>query len=54
MDVIKFHYQLLKASVNNSLATKEPFQVVTVTATSVLATVWLYEYIFDGNEGNSN
>lgn len=52
MDLIKFHYQLLRSSVNNSLASKEPFQLVTITATSVLATVWLYEYAFDGNEGN--
>lgn len=51
MNIIKYHYELLRTSVNNSLATKEPFQLITITATSVLATVWFYEFIFEGNEG---
>lgn len=52
MDLIKSPYHLLQSSVNNAFASKEPFHLITITATSVLATVWFYEYIFEGNEGN--
>lgn len=51
MDLVKFHCQLFRSYVNNSLASKEPFQIVTVTATTVLTAVWFYEFVFEGNEG---
>lgn len=37
---------ILKGCVNNSFQNKEPWQIVTITATTVLGTVWIWNFIF--------
>lgn len=36
----------LKEFVNNSFQGKEPWQIVTITSTTLLTTIWLWNFIF--------
>lgn len=36
----------LKEFINNYFQGKEPWQIVTVTSTTVLTTVWLWNFVF--------
>lgn len=36
----------MKGIVNNSFQNKEPWQIVSITATTVLGTVWIWNFIF--------
>lgn len=41
-----------KNFVNDAFRGKEPWQIVATTSATVLATVWLYNFLFDDEEGN--
>ncbi|XP_046738089.1 sphingosine-1-phosphate lyase [Diprion similis] len=43
-------FELFRDLLNSSFKDKEPWQIVTITTTTVLATVWLWEYCFDDDE----
>lgn len=45
MDTVLKPLASLKLGVNNSLAGKEPWQIVTLTTTTVLVLVWLHDFI---------
>lgn len=51
MDIVKSPFLSLRTGINNSLSAVEPWKIVSLTATSVLATVWLYEFVLEGDEG---
>lgn len=36
----------LKEFINNSFQGKEPWQIVTITSTTVLTSVWLWNFVF--------
>ncbi|XP_060525909.1 sphingosine-1-phosphate lyase [Cylas formicarius] len=44
-DIVKFHLNLFKSSLNNAFSGKEPWQIVTLTTSSVLFAVWLYDFL---------
>ncbi|KAK7862379.1 hypothetical protein R5R35_004164 [Gryllus longicercus] len=46
MDSTSAALQSLKLAINGYFRNKEPWQIVTITASSVLASVWLWEFIF--------
>ncbi|CAH0558557.1 unnamed protein product [Brassicogethes aeneus] len=46
MDLVKFPINSLKLRINTQFCSKEPWQVVTITASTVFLSVWLYEFIF--------
>jgi sphinganine-1-phosphate aldolase len=45
MDAIFHPLTSIKVGLNNSLAGKEPWQIVTLTTTSVLLFVWLHDFV---------
>ncbi|XP_068909932.1 sphingosine-1-phosphate lyase [Tenebrio molitor] len=45
MDAILHPLTSIKVGLNNSLAGKEPWQIVTLTTTSVLLLVWLHDFV---------
>lgn len=46
MDIFKHPLSSLKVVVNNSFDGKEPWQIVTITTTTVLFGVWFYDFLF--------
>ncbi|KAJ8920412.1 hypothetical protein NQ315_005278 [Exocentrus adspersus] len=46
MDLLKHPLGALKHFINDSFKEKEPWQIVTITTTTVFLGVWLYEFIF--------
>lgn len=36
----------MKQLINNYFEAKEPWQIVTITSTTILATVWLWNFVF--------
>ncbi|XP_075226838.1 sphingosine-1-phosphate lyase [Lycorma delicatula] len=47
MDSIEFGLKAVKLSVNGCLSNKEPWQIVTMTATSVLIATWIWQFLFN-------
>nr|CAI5868717.1 unnamed protein product [Callosobruchus analis] len=45
MDLIRQPLNFFKGTINNHFSGKEPWQIVTITTSTVLITVWLYELI---------
>lgn len=43
MDIIKSPFAILKAAINNGFKDKEPWQIVTVTTSTVLLTICMWE-----------
>jgi len=50
MDRLQVPVHFFKNSLNTAFANKEPWQIATITATSVLFSVWIYDILFDGTE----
>ncbi|PSN29272.1 Sphingosine-1-phosphate lyase [Blattella germanica] len=46
MESLKLSVDSLRVMINNSCSKLEPWQIMSLTATSVLASVWLWEFIF--------
>ncbi|KAF5299206.1 hypothetical protein FQA39_LY02379 [Lamprigera yunnana] len=46
MDLIKLPLTTLKTGINYHFASKEPWQIVTITTTTVLLSIWIYDFIF--------
>lgn len=46
MNIITSPLYTFRTTLNSQFAAKEPWQIVTITASTVLFTVWLYEFIF--------
>ncbi|XP_067011036.1 sphingosine-1-phosphate lyase [Anabrus simplex] len=46
MDPVRLYAYNLRLFVNGYFSNKDPFQIVTITATTVLAGVWLWEFVF--------
>jgi len=46
MDLVKNGILLSKNSVNNLFGQREPWQVATITASSVLTSIWLWNFLF--------
>lgn len=42
--------QHIKGGINRSFAGKEPWQIITITTSTVLVTVWFYDFLFLHNE----
>lgn len=51
MDYVRETLKLAKQGTNSAFQGKEPWQIVAITTTSVLSTVWLYEFLFTKDEG---
>lgn len=45
MEHIKLPINTFRSVINNGFAGKEPWQIVTVTTSTVLLTVWLWEFL---------
>lgn len=45
MDLVSLPVRSLKAAINSNFADKEPWQIVTITTSSVLASVWLWDFL---------
>lgn len=45
MDLVTLPVRSLKAAINSNFADKEPWQIVTITTSSVLASVWLWDFL---------
>nr|CAH7728754.1 unnamed protein product [Callosobruchus chinensis] len=45
MDLIKQPLNFFKGTINNQFSGKEPWQIVTITTSTILITVWLYELV---------
>ncbi|KAG5885772.1 hypothetical protein JTB14_031208 [Gonioctena quinquepunctata] len=45
MDLLKYPVNQLKFGLNNIFNGKEPWQIVTITTSTVLITVWVYDFI---------
>ncbi|RZB39694.1 sphingosine-1-phosphate lyase [Asbolus verrucosus] len=45
MDILTQPLTNIKVGINNCLSTKEPWQIVTLTTTTVLFVVWLHEFV---------
>lgn len=46
------YVDVIPGIVNNAFQNKEPWQIVTMTSTATLATVWLWNFIFCQDESN--
>jgi len=46
MDLVKNGILLSKTSVNNLFGQCEPWQVASITASSVLTSIWLWNFLF--------
>lgn len=46
MDPIKSSLNTFRIGINGRFASKEPWQIITITASTVLLSVWFYEFIF--------
>ncbi|XP_018320081.1 sphingosine-1-phosphate lyase [Agrilus planipennis] len=46
MAIITAPFEIVKTGINNAFVSKEPWQIVTITTSTVLLSVWLYEFIF--------
>ncbi|KAB0800592.1 hypothetical protein PPYR_06332 [Photinus pyralis] len=46
MEFVSLPVTALKNVVNNHFSSKEPWQIVTITTSTVLLSVWIYEFIF--------
>lgn len=44
----------IKGGVNKSFTGKEPWQIVTITTSSVLVTLWFYDFLFSHNDSKNN
>lgn len=38
---------IVKTNINTFFGKKEPWQIATITATSTLLAVWIYQYLMD-------
>ncbi|KAF2904404.1 hypothetical protein ILUMI_01769 [Ignelater luminosus] len=47
MDLIKTPVNNIRIGINARFASKEPWQIIAITTSTVLFSVWLYEFIFD-------
>lgn len=45
MDIVKLHLDIVKNHVNIAFNGKEPWQIVSITTSSVLFLVWLYDFL---------
>lgn len=45
MDIVTFPARTLKIFINSYFAEKEPWQIVTFTTSSVLLTIWLWDFL---------
>lgn len=45
MDNIGNPLQLISRQINSIFANREPWQIATITATTVLTTVWIWEFL---------
>ncbi|CAH1982781.1 unnamed protein product [Acanthoscelides obtectus] len=45
MDLVKQPLNFFKGTINNQFSGKEPWQIVTITTSTVLITIWLYELV---------
>ncbi|KAF5307262.1 hypothetical protein FQR65_LT06978 [Abscondita terminalis] len=46
MDLITTPFNIFKSTINNQFATKEPWQIVTITTSTILLSAWIYDFIF--------
>lgn len=46
MEFVSLPVTTLKNVINNQFSSKEPWQIVTITTSTVLVSVWIYEFIF--------
>lgn len=46
--------QYLKGGINKAFAGKEPWQIVTLTTSSVLIFIWCYDVLFLHNESKNS
>lgn len=46
MDLIILPLNTLKTIVNNQFASKEPWQIVSITTSTILLSVWFYDFLF--------
>lgn len=45
MDSLKLPLNVFRNVINNGFADKEPWQIVTITTSTVIFTIWLWEFI---------
>lgn len=45
MDLLKSPFSILRAAINSGFADKEPWQIVSVTTSTVLLTIWMWEVL---------
>lgn len=50
MDIIKHPINSLKVVINDGFSGKEPWQIVTITTTTIFFGVWFYEFLFQDEE----
>ncbi|KAJ8961993.1 hypothetical protein NQ314_005775 [Rhamnusium bicolor] len=46
MDIVKYPFSSLRVGINNGFSGKEPWQIVTITTSTVLLTIWFYNFLF--------
>lgn len=45
MDLLKSPFSILKSAINSGFADKEPWQIVSATASTVIFTIYLWEFL---------